>query len=51
MVFAPIAVATLILITLIHSNSKEKTPPKRTPEQLQSDELITTILPTITDQD
>ncbi len=45
MIFVPIAVASLILLSLIRSISKKKLPPKRTLKQQQTDELITVILP------
>lgn len=38
---------TLILTALLYAVFRKKTPPKRTPQQKQDDELITTILPTI----
>lgn len=47
MVFAPIAVISLILASLLRANSnKKKVSPKIT-EQQQTDELITVVLPTI----
>lgn len=48
MVFIPIAIASMILVSLVRANNKKKNvSPKRTFKQQQTDELITVILPAI----
>lgn len=47
MVFVPIAVASLVLFGLVRSSGKKKVSPKRTDQQKQTDELITVVLPII----
>lgn len=48
MLFIPLTVASLVLVSLVHANVKKKNvSPKRTTKQEQADELITVILPTI----
>jgi hypothetical protein len=48
MVFIPIAIASIILVSLVRANNKnKKVSPERTTRQQRTDELITVILPTI----
>lgn len=48
MAFVPVVILSFILASLMRVNSTEKkVSPERTPEQEQTDEIVTVILPAI----